>query len=304
MTNPPPAIAPYVPTYASYTPYITVDDYAAEPTGVDWSQLVPGNTDMAVQRAALARVIVRASAEADNLCGPKILAATVDVVAGRFRIQSDGKIYVPVEFIPTVMVLSVSIGSAPNAMTEMTDLSGIWPGEKVVEIPVGGGGLAVPGMPLPAPGYARRSGWVYVRMTYVNGWAHDTLSSAASAGDRVITPVSTVGIVPGLPMTVQDGAGTESVTVASWYIPGLANVPLAGPLGFDHAPGVTVSALPPVVRDATILLTSHKIKTRGAQAIVMGSAGSQPSRSQKIDPGGSSEYAEAKELLAPFKRAI
>jgi len=35
-----PAVAPYVPTYASESPYITAAEYLAEPTGVDTSKLV------------------------------------------------------------------------------------------------------------------------------------------------------------------------------------------------------------------------------------------------------------------------
>lgn len=291
-----PAVAPWVPTYATYASYVTVADFLAEPTGVDTSQLLP-EQDAAANKAALARVIARASSQADNICR-QVLAATVDVVTGLYRVQADGTIGIPVPYTPLIQVNSVLVGSGPSSLAPVPDLSGVRFEQKAAWVPLGGaqwpgsGRWCVPG--------AR--GRVYAQMTYVNGHANTLTAASSLAGASSLLVGNPLGVFPGLPMTVYDSASTEPVTVASSYVLGSATVPLAAPAGFAHAAGVSVSALPPVVRDAVFLLTASLIKVRGAEAFTMDSVLQQPGKTQVTDPGGTTEYNDAVALLAPLMR--
>lgn len=306
MTNPAPAIAPYVPNYATYTPYITPAEFLNAPTGVDTSQLVPAGSVL-TQEAALVDLIARASGEADKLCR-KVLAATLDVAVGEFRIFRDQTLRIPVPYTPIVAVVGVSVGYQANSLTPLTDLSGLWIERKVVRVPV-------PQLPFTAavafstnPPAMSRPGRMFVQMQYVNGWAHSTLAAATLAGAASITPLSVVGFAPNLPFTVKDGASTESAVVASTYVMGSATVPLASPLQNAHGQGATVSALPPIVKDAVIDLVKWLVKSRGSKAIVMGSIKGQPltaanAKTQTSEPGGTADYNKAVKTLQDLGRS-
>lgn len=301
-----PVVAPTVPTYASYTPYITGQDFLNEPTGVDVSQLIPQGSSL-TEAAALARLCANASSEADRIC-QKTLAATLDVESGMFRIQRDGTIHVPVPFGPLISVNAVSIGYAANSMTAMTDLSGIRIIRNVAHIPVPTApALMLQFSPQPAA-YAPR-GWIYADVTYVNGWAHSTLTLGTAVNAALITPGNVLGFVPNLPVTVYDGQNTEGARVSSGYVLGSAGVPLAAGLQFAHGQGVTVSALPPFARLAVVSLAKWLAKTKGSKAIVMpavlkgGTVTRQAPKTQESEPGGSADYKQAERDLLTLKRA-
>lgn len=293
-----PVVAPTVPSYASYTPYITGQDFLNEPTGVDVSQLIPAGSNLS-QEAALDRLVANASSEADRIC-QKVLAATLDVVAGQYRVQRDGTIRVPVPYSPIISVNAVSLGTVAGNLTALTDLSGVWLERNVAWIPVPAALLG--SFPGGSVGASARPGWVFAQVSYVNGWAHSTLSASASAGASSLSPVNVLGFVPNLPFTVYDGQSTEGAQASPGYVVGAATVPLSGTLTFAHADGVTVSALPPFARQAVVRLSAWLVKTRGSEAIVIDAIGAQPSRTQQIDPGGSPDYAEAARALAPLAR--
>jgi hypothetical protein len=299
-----PVIASRVPSYASYTPYITAADFLAEPTGVDTSQLIPAGSSL-TETAALARLVANASSEADRIC-QKVLAATLDVESDLYRVRRDGTIHVPLPFGPVISVNNVSTGFTPNGMTTMTDLSGAKIIRNVVYIPVPiAPPLSFQFSPNPAA-YAPR-GWLYADVTYVNGWAHSTLSAATLANASSITPGNVLGFVPGLPFTVYDGVNTEPAQVAAGYVVGSATVPLVSPLLNAHAAGVTVSALPPFVRQAVIALAKWLAKTKGTKAIVMpsinGRTVSSTPKEQKTEPRGDEDYLQAERDLLTLKRS-
>lgn len=295
-----PVVAASVPTYATYVPYITPADFLNEPTGVDTSQLIPAGSSL-TQEAALARLCANASSEANRIC-QKTLAATLDVESGLWRIQRDGTIHVPLPFGPVISVNAVSIGYAANTMVALSDLSGVKIVRNVAYIPVPNAPpLSMQFSPNPAA-FAPR-GWVYADVTYVNGWAHSTLSAATLAGASSITPGVVLGFVPGLPFTVYDGQATEGAQVSSGYVLGSATVPLAADLVSAHGSGVTVSALPPFARLAVVRLGTWLVKTRGSEAIVMASISGQPSATQQSAPGADPDYKDAERALLTLKRS-
>lgn len=299
-----PAIAPYVPTYATYTPYISVEEFLTGATGVDVSQLVPAASNM-TQEQALLDLIARGSSEADRIC-QKPLAATIDVVSSEYRIWRDRTLRIPVPYKPIVAITGVLVGYAVNAMTPLTDLSGIHIGPKVARVPVGGCGMSAVAFSQHPPAMAQ-SGSLFAQLTYVNGWAHTTLAQPAIAGASAITPQSVVGLVPGLPLTIKDGPSTESNAVGAGYVYGSPTVPLATPLQYAHTAGATCSALPPFVKNAVIDLTKSLIKAKGTKAIVMGSVKGQTvtnqPKTQKTEPGGDTDYQNAARTLLSLRRS-
>lgn len=276
-------VNPIVPTYASRTPYLTPAEYTASPTGVDVSSLVAGGS--AQQNAdALAQTIARASSWVDTECR-KILAATLDTQAGRYRVSADNTIRIPLDNTPIVAVVDVSVGSSqagvqllPATTIPLVEIS-----RKTITVPV------------QFPAGAAVAAVVH----YVNGYANSLLSGAAAAGATTIAVDSTLGIIPGMQVTIYDPGATEQVTVVA--VAGNA-VTLAAPLLFQHQADVAVSALPPAIKQATVLKTSALIKTRGDSAFVMPSLGSEPTQKQTLDPSGSGDETIAAELLAPFRR--
>jgi hypothetical protein len=293
-----PAIAPYVPNYASHTPYITRAEFLQSATGVDTSQLVPKGTT-AQNNTALDTVIARASNYADNLCN-QVLAATSDMQVGTYRMRRDGTIRVPVDFTPLIEVTAVKLGYQAGQLTALTDLSGLWIERKVVSIPVTN--VSTPSL---SSSFATVApyGRVFAQVTYINGWANTTLAALANAGASSLTVTSALGIFPGLVMPIYDADLTETtVTVASSYVQGSTTVPLVAPLVNAHAAGVSISALPPAIKQAVVNLTSWMIKTRGAAAMVINSINGGPSKQQKSSGGGEEDYDAAVDALSIFKR--
>lgn len=305
MTVPTPAIAPYVPTYATYTPYISPTEFLNANTGVDVSQLVPAGSELTNEQALL-DLLARSSSEADRIC-QKPLAATIDIVQGEYRIFSDRTVRVPVPYKPIVAVTAVSIGYAINAMTPLTDLSGVVVGKKVIRIPVSQVPTASVAFMNQPPAMAAR-GKLFVQVTYVNGWMHTELASPVAAAASSLTPQSVVGAVPGLPFTIKDGALTENCIVSPNYVYGSAAVLLAAPLQNAHGPGATISALPPFVKNAVINIGRSLAKAKGTKAVVMGSIAGQKvsgaNKTQKIEPGGDQDMAAAEKTLMNLRRSV
>lgn len=278
------ATSPIVSTYSSRIPYLTPAEYQASPTGVDTGNLVVNGTTQ--QNAdALKQTIARASSWVDVQCR-KVLAATLDTQAGRYRVRSDCTIRVALDYTPILQVTAVQAASTPSTLTTVTDLSNVWIDRKVATIPVWG-------IPTDLGSY------VYATVQYVNGYANCLLDAVASAQTTTLALTSTLGIVPGQQLTIYDPGSTEQVTVATVTDTG---VTLTAPTISAHLANVAVSALPPAIKQACVLLTSALIKTRGDDAIVMPDISAQASHTQGMDPSGSEDITVAYELLAPYRR--
>lgn len=287
------AFAPYVSSYTLTTPYITADEFMASPTGVNVSQLVPRGTEEQ-NRHALNTVIQRASSYADMFC-KQVLAATTDITSGRYRIQRTGVVRVATRFSPIVEVTSISLGFTPSSMTALTNFSNVWIDRKVVTFPIETMQLL--------PGYSTfyGDGRVYCSVGYVNGYANTLTTGAWSAGVTSATVASTLGMYPGVELTIYDTGAVETVFVQS--VSG-NTVTFTSPLLYAHDAGTNISALPAAVKQAVVLLTSALIKTRGSEAIVMQQLRQQPGTTTPIEGGGMQEIALAKEMLLPFVRTM
>lgn len=290
--------APDVATYAARSPYLTRQEFREAGTGADTANLVPGNSaTQADKDAALDRVIARASSWADTFCN-KILAATTDVTAGSVRIQNDGSLALAVPYTPIFAVTGVKLGVTPYQLTAMGDLSTVWIDGSIIRV------AAWSDAATGTHGAGFRSGYRYMAVTYVNGWANARLTATANIGATSIVVDTPLGFYPGMTMSLDDGGESEQATIAASYTPGVATIPLTAGLANLHAAGVGATMLPQAIKQAVILYTAALIRTRGSSAIVMGDTGAKPEVSTSSLPGGSREQQLAEALLSPFRRAV
>lgn len=292
------AVSPSIATHDARASYITVQEFKDSPTAVELDNLVIGGSQLD-QDEALAVAIERASSWADSIT-LQVLAATVDTAYHRARVRPDGSIRLPLAFKPVLAVLGISTGAAASQLSPITNTLDIIIGEHgVVEFTAfnvasgyWGGGLMTTTRPL-------------VQVTYVNGWPN-TLTSGVTAAGAVSLPIlSATGIYAGTALTIYDGAVTEHVVVAAGYVSGALTLPLTTPLQFAHGvaggPGVSVSALPPKVKQAVVLLTASLIETEGTDSIVL-SPMVDPSSFSGAKGASSTNIALATDMLNEFKR--
>lgn len=275
-----PIVAPYVPSYAANEPYITTGEFIAAGTGVNVATLVVGGTTEQNTDALEAKILA-ASGMADSFCN-QVLACTTEVMVGSFRI-TDSALRIPVTQLPVVQVNSISIGT-PQNMTELDTLAYVtFPFPNVVAVPYTG----------------VNGNRVDVVMTYLAGFANTRLTADAAAAATVLTVGNTLGMVPGLRLTIADSGKTETVTVLTVTD---TTVTLTAPTSFDHDAGTSLSALPAAIKQAVILLASVLIKTRGTQAVVLQSMSGGTQTIMGVDPSATRELGEAKQLLTQFVR--
>jgi len=292
-----PAIAQYVTTYASHTPYLTLLEWQAAPTAVDTSNLVLGGTT-AQEGIVVTDVIERASSMIDELCF-QVLAATTDTHRGRYLVNRWGGVKVPLPFKPILEVSSVSVGYKPSTMVALTSLADVDISPYgVIEVPVtntslpsGFGGIGSGSRPI-------------VQVTYVNGFPNTTTTADAASGATSLTVSSSLGVYPGSPLTVYDTTtNNEHVIVAASFVAGSLTVPLVTPLAFAHTAGVSVNNMPPKVKQAAILLTSELIAVRGNEAIVLDSIASAMAASA-TRKGSAANIDLAASIITSLRRSV
>lgn len=288
-------------------PYITPVEYRLAPTGVDVSNLVKGNPSGT--EAMLADLCSRASSWADLICGQSLSART-DTYQGRYLVDREGNMAVFPRFTPLIEVTSFSYGTQPSNLTTLSDLSNFWLEETEFTVPMGYGSWSSSG-PLQFGAGPRAGSKVRARYSYIAGFPNTVLASTALAGATSIVVADATGVLAGTQLTLFDGAQTETVTASASYVTGSTTILLASPLLYPHAQtGISVSALPPFVKQAVFLLCSTLIQTRGAVALIAPAvsglsarytqSGSQIARAQRVP--ADDNVSIACELLAPLRR--
>jgi hypothetical protein len=102
-------------------------------------------------------------------------------------------------------------------------------------------------------------------------------------------------------LEIHDGFNSELVTIASNHTYGNRTVALASPSPYSHATGVSISALPPAVKEAAILVTTAMLKVRGDSSMTMAISSTAGQSVAGKDKMGE-DIALAKELLIPYRR--
>lgn len=280
------------------TPYLTNAEYKQAPTAVDVDDLVGGGSE-AVNDQELSNVIARASSMIDAYCG-QVLAATQDTESFRARISRDGFLRVHPRYWPIVSVVSGSYGSFPNQLTPL-DPTTSWIEQMAIVFPLQGFGTSFFG-PIQFGGIYQPNMEQFVNLTYVNGYANTVLADDISALDTVLPVSDLTGFVPNQQFMIYDGSSTEILRVSSAWVPttGAGDLTLEVACKFAHLKGVSVSALPPAVKQAAIYMVNSLLKARGNSAIVMGSL--TPGYVQQGSASGDADLDAAKKILEPYRR--
>jgi hypothetical protein len=286
-------------THQFSTPYLTLTEYKNAPTSIDVDNLVVGG-NAAAQDAELSNVIARASSWIDTYCN-QILGATVEQEQQRVRMRGDGSIRIHPRYSPVIAVSALSYGLDPNALTVVPDCSVCWLEDQQIIFPYISllAGQTSQG-PLSYSFPANAGGEMFVRYSYVNGYANSLIATATAAATSLTVNTGT-GIVAGQMLKIYDGANSENVTVASTYTFGSTTVPLTAALAYTHVTGVSISSLPPAIKEAAILATTAFLKVRGDNSMVM-TVGSRPSNAVDGSQNIGQDLAIAESLLKPYRR--
>jgi hypothetical protein len=264
----------------------------------------------------------RATARADGYVN-QVIRATIDweQVAGpdyRVTVQNGtGNGRIILSRWPVLSILSVMV--APNAVFPR-QWSTIPSGNYDLEVPPlsvygniapsaaidGGQAILIP------PGWVNwglgRHGWL-VRVSYINGWPHTSLTAAVEQGETTLPVDDTTGWAitnewgqTGAAGIIYDSGFQETVQcTASSVTSGPGNLTIANPLNFNHNAGVMVTTLPQSVIGAVILFSAAEALTRGATSTTVHSI---PGGGASAGKGPEDLIGEGELLLHPLRRTV
>jgi hypothetical protein len=284
------------------TPYLTLQEYKDAPTAIDIDNLVFNSQDPLAQDNELANVIARASSWVDTYCN-QVLGATQETETQRSRITSDGYIKFHPRYNPVIALTDLWFGNPSTNLIQAQDVSSAWLENQQILYPYAfQSSLYTSQGPLQFGMPTTSDNLVYLKYTYVNGYANTLIVTAVESASSLVVADGT-GITAGLHLKIYDGIYSENVTVADTYTFGSATVPLTRPLVYSHNAGVSISALPPAIKEATILATTAMLKIRGDASMTM-AIGTQPSSASAADVSQNigNDMAMAMDLLKPYRR--
>ena len=283
-------------------PYLTTTEYRNAPTAIDIDNLVFNSTDPDVQDSELANVIARASSWIDTYCN-QILGATSETETQRSRISPDGTIKFHPRYNPIIALTDFWYGNPSTNLIQAQDCSVAWIENTQIIFPYANLSTTFTSQGPIQFGFPSTSGQlVYLKYTYVNGYANTLIASATQAATS-LTVTNGTGITTGDQLKIYDGMYSENITVANTYVFGSTTVPLTTPLLYSHNAGVSISALPPAIKEAAILATTAMLKVRGDNSLTM-AVGTLPSQmtTPQVQASISDDMSMAMSLLAPYRR--
>jgi hypothetical protein len=153
-----------------------------------------------------------------------------------------------------------------------------------------------------------RHGWL-VRVSYINGWPHTSLTAAVTAGATTLPVDDCTGWAitnewgqTGAAGIVYDSGQQETVQVlTSSAVSGPGTLVLTSPLNFSHNAGVMVTTLPQSVIGAVILFSAAEALTRGATSTTVHSI---PGGGASAGKGPEDLIGEGELLLHPLRRTV
>jgi hypothetical protein len=248
-------------------PYISVAEYKDAPTSIDYDNLVVGGNANA-QDAELARVILRATSYLNEYLNQD-LVASLTTETQRVRLNTQGFIALHPNINPVLSLNAFNYGPTPNNLVALPDPSVCWFENQQIIIPLSQVALTYSSQgPLSFGGGAPGQP-IYAQYTYVGGYVNTRTTANAILGATSITVADASGIIPGEVYRIIDGASSETVTISSTYTYGSTTVTLASALTFAHTAGATLSNLPFVIKEATIIMTTVFLKVRGDNSMTM-----------------------------------
>lgn len=283
-------------------PYLTTTEYRNAPTAIDIDNLVFNSIDPEAQDNELANVIARASSWVDTYCN-QVLGATYETETQRSRISPDGTIKFHPRYSPIIALTDFWYGNPSTNLYQAQDCSVAWIENSQIIFPYANLSTTFTSQGPIQFGFPSTQGAVvYLKYTYVNGYPNDLIVTATQ-GATSLTVKTGVGITAGDHLKIYDGIYSENVTVASNYVFGSSTVPVTSPLLYSHSAGVSISSLPPAIKEATILATTAMLKVRGDSSLTM-AVGTLPSQATtpQVQASINDDMSMAIALLAPYRR--
>lgn len=288
-------------THGLTAPYLTADEYRNAPTSIDIDNLVFNSSDPDVQNSELVNVIARASSWIDTYCN-QVLGATEETESQRTRISPDGYIKFHPRYSPVIALTALQYGNPSTNLITATNIASAWIEDQQILYPYANLSTSITSQGPLQFGFPTTSGQqVYIKYSYVNGYAN-TLIASATATQSTLTVTDGTGIVDGLHMKIYDGMYSENVVVADTYTFGSTTVPLTRPLVYSHTAGVSFSALPPAIKEAAILVTTSMLKIRGDASMTMGIGTAPVTSSTGVNQNMTNDISMAMDLLKPYRR--
>lgn len=286
--------------------YVTISEFKAAPTGIDCSTLDQMNiSNQSAQDVALQDVLKRASAWVDNICH-MTLQATTNTETKEVHTTRDGRLVIHPNNIPILNLQYVGFKTAPNLGFTDQDLNSVQVYDRYFAIYYLQTGFFAPALAVQYPEFGYYDPFqkqklsdlpIIVNYTYVNGYANGFLTADVPDGSTTITVDNPVGFLPGTQFTIYD-MYEEVCTVSS--VTG-NTITLTAPTFSFHSHGISASALPADIKQATILLASVLIRERGALALSMNGTAVQGVNSNFVKYD---DVTIAQNLLKPYRRVI
>lgn len=292
------------------TRLVTITELLQAPTGIDWNAVNESSTTTAAESVEQSSLIDRASSRVSNYIYGRDSRcdASTDVEVARVArnhtkayVDNDGWLWFRTDMYPILSVTSMAwaiagSGDAPATYNNLT----------TANLQLYGEGNRVNRIGDYSQDWGFLNGYGLIKTTYVNGWPNAVLATSVAAGSSVACTVdTTLGMTAvagaiGNSLTIYDGANTEVVTVAS--VTDSTNF-VAATLANSHTPTSTnvvgISAIPADIKWATILALIDLARVRGEDTMVMGSVAVQSTAIK-----ASTAWADAKDILAPYRRII
>ena len=297
--------------------YLTYAELLEQPLGVEWRKIPPEqpNTPSAVSTAENYRqvnnLIQRASGLADLHCNQVLGATLEEQLTDGYTcgIDNQGYLWVHTNFWPVISVQSLQFsyptvgGTTWQVISTLSDIA--------VE------GQLRDNLMYPGFFYRRGQGSLRVQYSYLNGYPNTQLSGTVASGSSTLPVLDATGMVAGKSLTVYDGGNTEAVVVSQSWVPvqGAANVALSSPTQFTHTPvplpvtapaipyDISVSGIPPEVKQAVGLICKFLVEFRGATALAAVVGGARRASTKGLGIEGTLPPA-ACEILDKFARVV
>lgn len=263
--------------------YVTYQEFTDAPTGLNYTNLIPGDSSTQDQQAAVNKLLQRASEIVDYACRQSLYAESrTDMY--RVYPDSSANLVVVANKFPVQSVTSLQWAYTPQAGWNTVDLSTI---------------MIDPGwLPQMVRSYACYPMYhrLLVQMTYAAGFVCTTLTNAPIAGATSVQVADATGITGGQVIPLYDGSYSESLHVDS--VNG-TTVNLSQPLANTHTIGCGVSLVPEAIKQATIMIATFLLNERalGEVEVGFGTTHATVGKTKNVN-----EYALGLEILQRYKR--
>jgi len=219
--------------------------------------------------------------------------------------KANGELQLVCNYKPITEVTGLGLGISPSGLTNIDSntAADIWVDGSVIHVP--GSWTVGPSATFPRP--VGINGTLWAVWQYVHGFFNTALTAGVTKGATtlVVTPsaiggTALYGAYANMPITIVDGANTETVTIQS--VSGTTITLTAGTAYAHNLPAapdfIRVTAMPDDITEAIILMTSSLIKLRGTRAQAMPHApGGMPTTPELAQAGGLVDWKLACKIL-------